>query len=222
MNLQTREQGRTAVSGHDEESLFSEKLVKSAVIGAIIGGLGFLIFKLWRPRSHTVPPIIIKSVDDSTEPIEIETETPLSETPALHGPAGIAPAQLKLYKMSGFGLTKYVKVWRRNGSGSWHLESYKNSAGLVVRLWLEHKQGGQWQDEPDGPHLLINGTADEWNLTSDQLSVDKPNHGNNHRPRKRSYNKNKNWRIGKVEVDSNVALSTTGYDQVRIEFGDHF
>ncbi len=92
----------------------------------------------------------------------------------------------------------------------------------MVRLWLQHKQGAQWQDQPDGPHLIIRGTAEEWPLTSEQLSSDKPNHGNNNRPRKRSFNKNKNWRIGKIQVGSNPELYTTGYDFVRIEFQDHF
>jgi hypothetical protein len=222
MNLQTRERDRTAVSGHDQESLFSENLVKSAVIGAIIGGLAFLVFRLWRPRNHTVPPIIIKSVDDSSEPIEIETERTLMETPALAGRPGVGADDLNLYQMSGFEKTEYVEVWWRKGSGSWHLQPYKNSAGSVVRLWLQNKDNGSWQDEPNGPHLVVNGVAEGWNLKADKLSNDKPNHGNNYRPRKRSFNKNKKWRIGKVQVDNHVQLSMTGFDQVVIEFDDHF
>lgn len=222
MELETREP--------EERSGIFQKVVKAFVIGASVVGLGFLLRnRLGSLQSHTIPPIVIKSIDDGTEPIEVESRTTLQESTALTKDADTlttdeeAHVAQSLYTMPGFDKTKYVKVLRKNTTtgASEPPKEYRNNAGLSVNMWLQHKQGGVWQDEPNGPHLVVAGTMADFPLTSDRLSADKPT-GNLNRPRKRSYNKNKNWRIGKVQVASNTPLSTNGFNDVTIIFDDHF
>lgn len=214
----------------EERSSIFQKVVKAFVIGASVVGLGFLLRnRLGSLQSHTIPPIIIKSIDDGTEPIEVESRTTLQESTALTKDADTltteedAHVAQSLYTMPGFDKTKYVKVLRKNTTTgvSEPPAEYRNNAGLSVNLWLQHKQFGVWQDEPNGPHLVVAGTMADFPLTSDRLSGDKPT-GNPNRPRKRSYNRNKNWRIGKVQVANNTPLSTNGFNDVTIIFDDHF
>ena len=211
MELETQES--------EEESSISRRLIKAIIVGASLVGLGAWLFGK-QILHHTIPPIIIKSVDDDPDPIEVESPTALVENKLQVEAA--APVAQNVYTMSTFGKTKYVKVLRKNrGTGvSAPPKEYKNNAGVVVQLWLQHKQGGVWQDELPGPQLVVTGTGPDFHLTCDQLSRDKPN-GNPVRLLKRSYNKNKHWRIGTIRVDGDT-LSTAGYDDVKIEFGNHF
>lgn len=212
----------TQTSEADERSLTSSSLVKSVAVGAVVAAIGIVLYR-WLFRSHTIPPIIIKSIDDEHEPIEIESETALVETTSLHSQAESSHLAARRYRMPGFGLTRYVEVYFRNtATGQWKRKWYKKNSGLIVNIWLQHKRGGQWHEEPNGPHLVVTGNMPDSPLTSEQLSRDKPNSGNPNRPRKRSYNKNKNWRIGKVQVGSDAPLPTDGYNDITIEFDNHF
>ena len=228
----------------EERSGIFQKVVKALVIGASVVGLGFLLRNRFGSlQSHTIPPIIIKSIDDGAEPIEVESRTTLQESSSLTSDSAsltyeadtltkeaetltnqAAPhVAQSLYTLPGFDKTKYVKVLRKNTATgvSEPPKEYRNNAGLSVNMWLQHKQGGVWLDEPNGPHLVVAGTMADFPLTSDRLSVDTPT-GNLNRPRKRSYNKNKNWRIGKVQVANNTPLSTNGFNDVTIIFDEHF
>jgi|SRR5215204_3313247 len=221
MNLQTREGDKIDVSERNEKSVISEKLVKPAIVGAVIAGLGYLFYKSWRPLTHTIPPIIIKSVDE--DEIEIETKTTLVESAALQEEMSAAPLVRKVYTMPKFGQTKCVKIERRDAeTGEWETEEYEDTAGngFEVQLWLQYLENGQWIDETFGPHLQVMGTMPGFGLTCQQLSHDKPN-WHIFRPRKRSFNKDKEWRIGKAKVGSNAELTADGYDRMNIEFKDH-
>jgi hypothetical protein len=202
----------------EESPSVSKKLIRAIIIGASVVGLGAWLFG--RILHHTIPPIIIRSVDDDPEPIEVESPTTLIESSSFTEP--VAPAPRRAYTKPNFGRTKYVKVLRKNTATgvSAPPEEYKNKNGLVVQLWLQHKQGGTWHDELPGPQIIVAGTANDFRLESDQLSMDKST-GNPIRQRKRSYNKNKHWRIGTIEVDGN-SLSTAGFDAVTIAFDNHF
>jgi hypothetical protein len=219
MELQNREPHEAMFTEDHDEQFVSENFVRSVVIGAILGGVGFLLYRLITQRKfhHTIPPIIIRSVEEAPEPIEIETENILGETSALTEGAGSSTLSAKLYRMAGFGLTRYVVVDTGSGSPT----RYKKNTGLVVKMWLEHKQGNQWLQEPNGPHLVVNGTSVDFPLTCEQLSPDKPNPGNPFRPRKRSFNRNKNWRIWQVQVDSNAAILSTSRI-MEIRFDNHY
>ncbi|HEX6125514.1 MAG TPA: hypothetical protein VFZ23_09110 [Pyrinomonadaceae bacterium] len=221
----------------EERSSIFQKVAKALVIGASVVGLGFLLRnRLGSLQSHTIPPIIIKSFDDGTEPIEVESRTTLQEGSTLTNDSDTltneadtittdtnAHVEQFIYTMPGFGVTKYVKVSRKNTATGVSLppEEYRSNGGLTVNLWLQHKQFGGWQDEPNGPHLVVTGTTADFPLTCERLSADKPT-GNSGRPRKRSYNKNKKWRIGKVQVANNTPLSTNGFNEVTITFDNHF
>jgi hypothetical protein len=217
MDLQNREPSETVVTEDYQEPFVSENFVKSIVIGAMLGGVGFLLYRLLRsPVSHTIPPIIIRSDETTPEPIEIETQNILVENRALS-----EHLSAKLYRMSRFGLTKYVGVYRE-GTGTSDLVPYKKDTGLVVEMWLQHRQGNQWHDEPNGPHLIVNGTVADFHLACEQLSPDKPNPGNPNRPRKRSFNRNKNWRISKVRVDNNAPIALDNFKKMTIRFDNHY
>ena len=204
MELQTLED--------DDRSFFSENLVKTAIIGAILAGAGLTLFRRKRPRSHTIPPIIIRSVDTGPDPIEIETEEPLHEARALD--------QKVEYETDNFDLTRWVVVELRNGN-DWVKYGFGRARGLEVRLSFQVKQpGGPWMNEGGAPQLVIHGRSEHFPFTSEELSSDMP--GNSDRPHKRHYNKgNVKRRIGTVEVVGFQPLSTVGNDQVEVGFFDH-
>src|SRR5687767_1818894 len=104
----------------EERSGILQKVVKAFVIGASVVGLGFLLRNRFGSlQSHTIPPIIIKSIDDGSEPIEVESRTTLQESTALTKDADTLTADedahvaQSLYTMPGFDKTKYVKVLRK-------------------------------------------------------------------------------------------------------------
>jgi hypothetical protein len=203
MELQKREA--------DDRSLFSDNLIKTAIVGAILAGVGAALFRRKRPRSHTIPPIIIRSVDTGPDPIEIETERELYEARALD--------QKVEYETDDFGLTKWVVVELRKGN-DWVKYGFGRQRGLEVRISFQIKQLGTWINESGAPHLIIHGRSEHFPLTSDELSSDMP--GNSDRPHKRHYNKgNSKRRIGTVEVVGFQPLSTAGNDQVEVGFFDH-
>jgi len=203
----------------EEESGISKKLIKAIIVGASVLGLGAWL--LGRILHHTIPPIIIKSVDNDPEPVEVESPTTLVESKLL-GDA-VLPAARNVYTKRSFGKTKYVKVLLENTvtQVSEPPKEYRNKAGIVVQVWLQHNNGGMWEDDPASPQMVVTGTTLDFHLESDQLSRDKPN-GNPFRRRKRSYNKNnKRWRISEIQVD-NDKIPTVDYDDVRIAFDNHF
>ncbi|HEX6125515.1 MAG TPA: hypothetical protein VFZ23_09115 [Pyrinomonadaceae bacterium] len=201
MALQTR--------GAERSSFFSENLVKTALVGSIIGGVGYLLYRLGRPRGHTIPPIIIKSVDIGSDPIGIETEEPLE------------PARSLLQKIeyeTDFDVTIGVLVELRNTPNQWVQYWFEDSSGLDVKIDLQQKDGNQWKDEPGFPHLTIAGKSERFRLTTEQLSGYMP--GNSDRPYKRGYNGTVKRRIGKVEVVGFPPVSTSGYKYVEVWFYD--
>jgi hypothetical protein len=164
---------------------------------------------------HTIPPIIIKSVEDAPEPIEVESVTTLVENPALHREMS---SQLKLYTMPDFGKTRYVEVFRETATGDWESKHYENPYGLEVKMWLQHYTNGQWTFESSGPDLIVEGPSEGFSLTCERLSPDKKNPGDPRRRRKRSFNKNKKWRIGRVQVGNDTIDAIT---YMVVEFQDH-
>ena len=223
MELQKREPNETIVSDDHDERFVSENFVKAAVIGALLGGVGFLLYRwLLHP---TIPPIIIRSDETTPEPIEIETETILNETEALSGQSTSPHLTRKLYKMPRFGLTRYVVVICRNSNGDVTVrEPYWNpNSGFVVQMWLQHKQGNNpWQNEPGSAHLVVEGTSNDFPLTCEQLSQTK-NNSSPHRPWKRSFiqHPNKKWRIWKVQVGGNTEIELGSNQSMEIRFDNH-
>jgi hypothetical protein len=211
MNLQTRTEDY-------DEPFVSENFVKSVVIGAIVGGVSFLLYRKLskKKRSHIIPPIIIKSLQETGEPIEIESRDPLSEHEALQSQSNLVDP--KVYRLSNFGLTTFLRVYRQFTKPA-VITPYENVSGLTVNMWLQYKDGGDWLDLDGGPHLVVDGTLPGAPLTCEKLSGDKPNPGNNERPRKRSFNKHKKWRIWRVEVDDDP-IELEDFKKMEIRFYD--
>lgn len=172
--------------------------------------------ELQSPRAglgHTIPPIIIKSVDSNLEPVEIELEEELVQDRAL--------LEKVQYKIEGLDLTRWVVVELRSTSGDWVKYGFGRKRGLEVRLSLQVKQGNQWVTEQGAPHLVIDGRSENFPLTTEELSDDIQGN-NNDRPHKRRYkdNDNKKRRIGIVEVVGFEPLSTVGNEFVEVAFFD--
>jgi hypothetical protein len=196
MNLQRRNEDH-------EDRFVSEYFVKSVVTGALLGGVVFLLFRLLKKKLEEPvrPPIIIKSVGDSDDPIEIETLDILQLLRTASKPAGPSPTSRSIYRTPGFGRITWVRILLKN-HGPWGgPPPFKTTGGCELKLWLQYLDGGRWEDADNGPHITFFGASpqDELRLECDALSTEEPT-GNPHRPRKRKYNQDERWRIGYVEV----------------------
>src|SRR5688572_4737836 len=123
MMLQNREE--------DGKSLFFYNWFRTLVTGAILVlaagvALGQDI------KLHTVPPIIIKSVDDAGEPIEIESVRTLQESAAIAGKMDSRRPSKHTYTLPSFGTAKYVEVFWEINDGEWMSKSYSSTAGGFV------------------------------------------------------------------------------------------
>ena len=212
MDLQTRTRDR-------EEHFVSHNFIKSTLIGAILGGVGFLLYrKLRHTHTHVIPPIIIKSVEETGEPIEIESDHPLQVSEALAGEVRSSSASRKVYRCPEFGLAKHVRVYRRFPNPV-HVTPFDNpDDGLVLKMWLEYKDGPDWRELEGGPHFEVDGTLPRAPLTCEELSADKPS-GNSERPRKRSFDRPGKWRISRVEADGEE-VERDGYKKMEIRLYD--
>ena len=195
MNLERRTEDH-------EDRFVSEKFVKSVVIGALFGGSFFLLIRLLRLKKKRVwpvhPPIIIKSIDDTGDPIGIDTDDPLQELKTGSEQIAASIRSGSLYQLQGFGPVTFVGI-RLRTHGTWNVKSFKTSNGCEIRMWLQYLDGGLWKDEPGGPHLTVFGTSSDFQLECDPLSPDTVT-SEPQRPHKRKLIKNGRWRIGYVEV----------------------
>src|SRR5215203_212367 len=132
MELQTRE-----VEG---KSLFSYNWVRTVVIGAILPLAAGLALGQ-DDKGHTVPPIIIKSIDEAGELIGIESATTLQESKA-------TPGKLKLtrhiYTLKDFKTTKYVEIFWEIDDGGWKSQIHDDVNGLDLKIWLQRYKNNKW------------------------------------------------------------------------------
>lgn len=199
----------------EKRSLFNGSLVKAVVMGGIVVAAGALLFgQREETKTHTIPPIIIRSVDSGDDPVLIETVEPL-------GDARGVSLRKKEYKTK-FDLTRWVVVEMRSTSGDWVKYGFGRKSGLKVQLHLQARQpDGSWRDEPAlAPHFVINGRSQRFPLTTEELTND-IKVPNDPRPHKRHYPGTEKRRISLVDVAGFQPLSTVGNEIVEVGFDDH-
>jgi hypothetical protein len=233
----------------------SMDLFKSTIGGAIVGGGVYLLFRGLVPKSHaispainklddselkhhTIPPIIIKSDYNESEPIEFQTNGLFEESDHLFKDDNSAAAILatKVYKWLDFspvlGITPFLEVFRYNETtGNYPTIVFPSSRGIKVGIWLQYeRRQGEWKwegsatgDSPTPePQILILGDTKDFTVICEKLTKN-ISHNPQTRKYKHTFNKSKKWRFGKVLVYNfrNGLFETKDFDVYRLEFDNH-
>ena len=112
-----------------------------------------------KPQGHTIPPVIIKSVDDPNIPIDFETRGDLVGVFAFFDNQTNSTYNFsKFYRIGSFKLAQHVRVQRKTaGTGISITHEYESEDGFIVQIFLQSWTGNQWEDENGGAHIIMRG-----------------------------------------------------------------